>query len=108
MYPQVLSGWPKEFFNDRRFLSTLSAGRLKQGIGLGQAEASLKTMASTLEKEYPKDNAGRSIALTALAEAAVGANQHDQIALAGTMTLCAAGLVLLSPCADLASLPPRA
>ncbi len=104
MYPQVLSGLPKEFFNDRRFLSTLSAGRLKQGIGLGQAEASLKTMASTLEKEYPKDNAGRSIALTALAEAAVGANQHDQIALAGTMMMSVVGLVLLIACANLANL----
>ena len=104
MYPQVLSGLVKDFFNDRRFLNTVTVARLKPGIGMGQAEASLKTMASRLEKEYPKDNAGRSIALTSLSEAAVGANQHDQIALAGTMMMAVVGLVLLIACANLANL----
>src|SRR6266851_902820 len=104
MYPQVLSGLVKDFFNDRRFLNTITVARLKPGVGMGQAEASLKTMASRLEKEYPKDNAGRSIALTSLSEAAVGANQHDQIALAGTMMMAVVGLVLLIACANLANL----
>src|SRR6266480_3354157 len=104
MYPQVVTGLAKDFFNDRRFLNALAVGRLKQGIGLSQAEASLKTIASRLEKEFPKDNAGRSIALTPLTEAAVGANLHDQIALAGTMMMTVVGLVLLIACANLANL----
>ena len=104
MYPQVLTGFGKEFFNDRRFLNALAVGRLKQGIGMNQAEASLKTIASQLEKDFPKDNGGRSIALTPLAEAAVGVNQHDQIALAGTMMMTVVGLVLLIACANLANL----
>src|SRR5438094_5089019 len=104
MYPQVLTGFSKEFFNDRRFLNALAVGRLKQGIGINQAEASLKTIASQLEKDFPKDNGGRSIALTPLAEAAVGVNQHDQIALAGTMMMTVVGLVLLIACANLANL----
>ncbi|HKE35034.1 MAG TPA: ABC transporter permease [Candidatus Acidoferrum sp.] len=104
MYPQILTGFGVEFFNDRRFLNTLAVGRLKQGIGINQAEASLKTIASQLEKDFPKDNGGRSIALTHLAEAAVGVNQHDQIALAGTMMMTVVGLVLLIACANLANL----
>ena len=104
MYPQVLSGFAKDFFNERRFLNTSTVARLKPGVGMGLAEASLKTMASRLEKEYPKDNAGRSIALTSLSEAAVGANQHDQIALAGMMMMAVVGLVLLIACANLANL----
>jgi len=91
MYPQILAGLAKDFFNDRRFLEVLPVGRLKPGIGLGPAEASLKTVASRLEAEYPKDNAGRSVALTPLADAAVGANQHDQVALAGTMMMTVVG-----------------
>ena len=71
---------------------------------MNQAEASLKTIASQLEKDFPKDNGGRSIALTPLAEAAVGVNQHDQIALAGTMMMTVVGLVLLIACANLANL----
>ena len=105
MYPQVLTGFAKEFFNDRRFLNTAAVvGRLKPGIGMNQAEASLKTIASQLERDFPKDNGGRSIALTPLAEAAVGVNQHDQIALAGTMLMTVVGLVLLIACANLANL----
>jgi len=104
MYPQVLTGFAKEFFNDRRFLNTFVVARLRPGTGMGQAEASLKTIASRLEKEYPKDNAGRSIALTPMTDAAVGANQHDQIALAGTMMMTVVGLVLLIACANLANL----
>ncbi len=104
MYPQVLSGFAKDFFNERRFLNASTVARLKPGVGMGLAEASLKTMASRLEKEYPKDNAGRSIVLTSLSEAAVGANEHDQIALAGTMMMAVVGLVLLIACANLANL----
>jgi predicted permease len=104
MYPQILTGFDKEFFNDRRYLNAGAVGRLKQGIGINQAEASLKTIASQLEKDFPKDNGGRSIALTPLTEAAVGANQHDQIALAGAMLMTVVGLVLLIACANLANL----
>ena len=82
MYPQVLAGFFKDNFNDRRFLATAVIGRLKDGVSLGEAEASLKTLASSLEREFPKDNASRSVALTPLAEAAVGVNNRNQFVLA--------------------------
>jgi predicted permease len=104
MYPQVLTGLAKDWFNDRRFLNALAVGRLKPGMGMSQAEASLKTMASKLEQDFPKDNGGRSIVLTPLTEAAVGVNLHDQIALAGTTMMTVVGLVLLIACANLANL----
>jgi hypothetical protein len=63
MYPQVLSGFFKDSFNTRRFLSTTVIGRLKPAAPIGEAEASLKTIASRLESEFPKDNASRSVAL---------------------------------------------
>jgi predicted permease len=104
MKDQVLAGFFAQFFNDRRFLTMTLFGRLKPGISMSQAEASLKTIASRLETEYPKDNGGRSVALTSLAETAVGANNHDQFTLAGAMMLGAVGLVLLIACANLANL----
>jgi putative ABC transport system permease protein len=104
MKDQIFSGFLAEFFNDRRFLNMTLFGRLKPGITMPQAEASLRTIASRLEAEYPKDNGGRSVALTSLAEAAVGANNHDQFTLAGAMMLGAVGLVLLIACANLANL----
>ncbi len=104
MYPQVLAGFFKDNFNDRRFLSTGVIGRLKDGVSLGAAEASLKTIASQLEKAFPKDNASRSIALTPLADAAVGVNNRGQIVLAGGLMMGIVGLVLLIACVNVANL----
>ena len=104
MYPQVLAGFFKDNFNDRRFLATALIGRLKDGVSLGEAEASAKTIASNLEREFPKDNASRSVALTLLAEAAVGVNNRNQFVLAGGLMMAIVGLVLLIACANLANL----
>jgi predicted permease len=104
MYGQVLSGFVKNNFNDRRFLNTTIFARLRPGVTISQAEASLKTIALQLEKEFPKDNAGRTIALTALVDAAQGANNFAQINLIGALMMGIVGLVLLIACANLANL----
>ena len=104
MYPQVLAGFFKDNFNTRRFLAITVYGRLKDGVSITSAEASLKTVASSLESAFPKDNAGRSVALTPLAEAAVGVNQRSQITLAGGLMMGTVGLVLLIACVNLANL----
>jgi len=100
MYPRLLAGFFKDNFNDRRFLSTAMIGRLKDGVSLSEAEASLKTLASHLESAFPKDNASRSVALTALAEAAVGVNVRSQFVLAGGLMMGIVGLVLLIACCE--------
>jgi putative ABC transport system permease protein len=104
MYTQALAGFSRDYFNDRRFLGTITVGRLKTGVSLSQAEASLKTIALHLESEYPKDNAGRSVALTPLADAAVGTDNSAQIKLAGGLMMGIVGLVLLIACVNLANL----
>ena len=104
MYPQAMAGFERDNFNDRRFLAVGTIARLKPGVSLGAAEASLKTMATHLESEYPKDNAGRSVALTPLAEAAISANTYSQFTLAGGLMMGVVGLVLLIACVNLANL----
>ena len=104
MYGQALSGFLKENFNNRRFLDLVVYGRLRPGVSSSQAEASLKTIAQHLESEFPKDNSGRSVALTPLADAAVGANNFHQVNLAGGLMMGIVGLVLLIACANLANL----
>ncbi len=42
-----------------------------------------RLIAAHLASEYPKDNAGRSVVLTPLADTVVGANQQGEITLAG-------------------------
>ena len=104
MKDQVLGGKVKDFFNERRFLTVATFGRLKPGLEISAAEASLKTMATHLEAEFPKDNSGRSVALSPLADAAVGVNDHKRIALAGAMMMGVVGLVLMIACVNLANL----
>jgi predicted permease len=104
MYTQALSGFFKDNFNDRRLLGTATFGHLRSGVSLSQAEASLKTIAQHLESEYPKDNGGRSVALTPMADAAVGANNSAQVKLAGGLMMGIVGLVLLIACVNLANL----
>ena len=104
MYPAVLAGFFRDNFNTRRFLATTVVGRLKDGVRISGGEASLKTVASHLETEFPKDNGGRSVALTPLAEAAVGVNQRGQLTLASGMMMGIVGLVLLIACVNLANL----
>jgi predicted permease len=104
MYPQALAGFFKDNFNDRRFLTTTMFGRLKDGVSLSEAEASLRTVASHLESAYPKDNASRSVALTPLADAAVGVNNRAQIVLTGGLMLGIVGLVLMIACVNVTNL----
>ena len=104
MKDQILGGKEKEYFNERRFLSVNVFGSLKPGLEMSAAEASLKTMATHLETEFPKDNMGRSVALSPLADAAVGVNDHSRIALASAMMMGVVGLVLLIACVNLANL----
>ena len=73
-------------------------------MSLRQADAAVQTVASRLEAQYPKENAGRSAVLSPLADAAVGINQHDQITLAGGVLMGIVGLVLLIACVNLANL----
>ena len=104
MYPQVLAGFFKDNFNDRRFLSTTMFGRLKDGVSMSAAEASLKTIASRLETAFPKDNASRSVSLTPLTDAVVGVNNHGQIALMGGLMMAVVGVVLMIACVNVANL----
>jgi predicted permease len=104
MYGQVLAGFVKDNFRDRRFLNTFTVARLKPGVTAAQAEGSLKTIATALEREYPKENGSRSVAVSALADAAVGINQHDQFVVAGALMMGVVGLILLIACVNLANL----
>ncbi len=104
MYREVLSGTLLEFFVSRRALNGNAVGRLKPGVSLKQAESEMKTIAARLASEYPKENEGRSIALTPMSQAAIGVNQRTQFQTAGGVLMTVVGLVLLIACLNIANL----
>lgn len=104
MRDYVLTGQVRNYQNNRRFRWISIVGRLKPQITIGQAEAAMKTIASALANEYPRENQGRSVVLFPLNESALGINQRRQFSLAGGVLMSVAGIVLLIACVNLANL----
>jgi predicted permease len=104
MRDYVLTGQLKDWENNRRFRWLSIVGRLKPGVGVQQAQAAMKAVAASLEKEYPRDNKGRTVELFPLNESALGINQRRQFSLAGGVLMSVVGLVLLIACVNLANL----
>ena len=104
MRDYVLTGQLKDLENNRRFRWTSIVGRLKPQVSIDGARAALKTIASGLEKEYPRENKGRTVELYPLNESALGINQRKQFSLAGGVLMGVVGLVLLIACVNLANL----
>jgi predicted permease len=104
MRDYVLTGQLKDWENNRRFRWTSIVGRLKPQVGIAEAGAAMKTVAAGLEKEYPRDNKGRTVELYPLNESALGINQRRQFTLAGGVLMGVVGLVLLIACVNLANL----
>ena len=104
MRDYVLTGQLKDLESNRRFRWLSIVGRLKPQVDIAQARAAMKTVAAGLEKEYPRDNKGRTAELFPLNESALGINQRQQFSLAGGVLMSVVGLVLLIACVNLANL----
>jgi len=104
MRDYVLTGQLKALENNRRFRWTSIVGRLKPQVTVVEAQAAMKTIAAGLEKEYPRDNKGRTVELYPLNQSALGINQRGQFSLAGGVLMGVVGLVLLIACVNLANL----
>jgi predicted permease len=104
MWTQLTSGQARQLGTNRRFRWINIVGRLKPGVTIQQAEAAMQTMAAALEKQYPVENQGRTVALAPESEAALGINQRGQLVLAGAVMMGVVGLVLLIACVNLANL----
>ena len=104
MRDYVVTGQLKALENHRRMRWISIVGRLKPQVGVEQARAAMKTIASSLEKEYPRDNPGRTCELYPLNQSALGINNRKQFSLAGGVLMGVVGVVLLIACVNLANL----
>jgi len=103
MHDQVLTGLLREWFLQRGKRMIFAFGRLKEGVGLPQAQTQLQMVASHLTREYPNDNEGRSVRLVPLSESTVGPFR-GLLLQASRVLMGVVGLVLLIACANLANL----
>jgi predicted permease len=82
----------------RRFLRVI--GRLRDGVTLDAAAASMTIVTGDLARDYPATNDGWTITLVSLEEAIVGASFRR----AAFVLLAVVGLVLLIACANVSNL----
>ena len=104
MHDQILTGFAKQLFNERRFLGYNAVARLKEGARPEQAKAELQAIASDLETAFPLANKGRTFTLQPLLEASINPNQRAQFQRAGLMLMAVVGIVLVIACFNIANL----
>ena len=100
----ILDGITKQFLYERGFRLAGMVARLKPGVNLEQAQMAVKALAVDLEKEYPKQNSGRSEMLVPINETTIPPQLHSVFAKAGALMMLIVGLVLLIACANVANL----
>ncbi|MCW5971023.1 MAG: ABC transporter permease [Blastocatellales bacterium] len=104
MGERVTTGFLRDYFRDRRAMTMNVIGRLKDGVAVEQAEASLKTIASRLEAAYPRDNEKRSVQLIPLQQASINPALRRIFVNSGRLLMGVVALVLLVACANVANL----
>ncbi len=97
---QISTGWNP--LHERGAHYTWVVGHLKPGVTPQQATADLNTIAGSLAKEYPKEDAGLKFNLAKPGLAGDALGRPARAFMLGLMLL--AGLILLAACANLGSL----
>jgi len=102
MHEQAQPGF--DWYNERRGLFLNLIGRLKPGVSVSQAQASLKIFAGQLAQSFPKDNEGRGAKIVPLLQARIDPDGSGQLLLASGVMMAVVALVLLIACANIANL----
>jgi predicted permease len=104
MHDQILTGFVKTLFNERRYLGFNAVARLKEGVRPEQARAELRAIASDLEQAFPLANKGRSFTFQPLLESSIAPNQRNLFQRAGALLMVVVGIVLVIACFNIANL----
>lgn len=102
MYPRMNPG--ASFLEQRRALFFGVVARLKPQISIQRAEAEILSLSQALDREFPRENAGRRAKLVPLTESTINTNTRRLMETSGTVLMIVAGLVLLIACGNVANL----
>jgi predicted permease len=93
-----------EAYDDRRTLQFNVFGRLRDGVGIEQAAAAVKTVGERLAAAYPAENKDRYGTLVPLGLATLDGDTRQMARLAAGVLMTVVAFVLLIACANVANL----
>ncbi|HET7697778.1 MAG TPA: ABC transporter permease [Vicinamibacterales bacterium] len=91
----------RDMFTNRRASWIILGGRLKDGVTIARADAELRSLGQTLEREYPEANRGRGYRVT---KSGVVPGRTDAVAGFLGVLLAIVALVLLAACVNIAGM----
>ncbi len=103
-YRLLMNMQGQDAFVSRRAVMVSVIGRLKPGVTVAQAAASLEPLTARLAADFPAHNTGRSLRLVPVAESMIDPNRRADLLRAGNLLIGLSGLILLIACANLANL----
>ncbi|HYU34077.1 MAG TPA: ABC transporter permease [Thermoanaerobaculia bacterium] len=93
-----------ELFEQRSTQALNVYGRLRPGVTMTAAQAEMRALAARLEKAYPDDNRGQSVALVPLSQATIGPGIRPVFVNAAFLLLVIVALLLFITCVNTANL----
>jgi predicted permease len=103
---QLMPNAMHNVLTDRSKAIFLGVGRLKPGVGQGQAQANLATIASALARKYPATNEGHTAVVRPVRDVIFGSasSESTPILFASAALMIVVGIVLLIACSNVANL----
>jgi predicted permease len=100
---EKFEGDSEKFWTDRNIRPFNALARLKSGVGVKQAQASLNVIADRLGQQYPDSDKGSSVLVYPERLARPEPDKDNQIPLVAAIFAILAGLVLLLACFNVAN-----
>ena len=100
----TIAGNPSDFMTNRGFRTVLVYGRLRPGVNLQQAQASLKVVAQRLSNEYPKDDQELSLQVYPELRSRPSPDPKNTITVMAGLFMGLSALVLLLACVNVANI----
>jgi predicted permease len=100
----IVEGYPSDFMTNRQLRSDFLYARLRPGVNLKQAQASLEVIGQRLAQQYPETDKDRSLRVSPELRSRPNPDPNNTMMIISGLFLGLAALVLLLACVNVANI----